>query len=349
MIRVPHGAQRLAQRFESQVCSIGVCSSLLALAICLTGTVAVAQTARAESLPIPAAGKEAVTVLALIDYQFQGCELLSEGITTRWDRMAGSPEHQEQRIRDWILQSHTGEMASLRKAGDLAEELLDQVQPKIRREAGASLRRMAEHTGRLCDLVAVPVAPFESFQLETLETVEKIEREERELGRLVLSDEKRMAEAITPYLPTVQMAAVEAEGQYMDFLETEKPKEPEGPTPAQLMQHWHDEIYAPATLPAKRALAAYLKAQRERNRGVGSACRDLSRALIPILRDTSNVFATVPDPAVIEPLRRAYAEMQALAVDCNAARVQRAQEHLDKTRFLLAEAAAVLAPYGIAP
>ena len=327
----------------------GLHSLFAVLVLCLTSWVAVAHDARAESLPLPAAGKEAATVLALLDYQFQGCEQLSEGISTRWNRMAGSPEHQEQRIRDWILQSHTGEMASFRKAGDLADALLDQVQPNIRREAGASLRRMAEHTGRLCDLVAVPVAPFQSFQLETSDTVEKIEREVRELGRLVLSDEKRMAEAITPYLPTIQMAAMEAEGQYMDFLEAEKPKEPEGPTPAQLMQHWHQELYTPATIPAKRALASYLKAQQERNRGVGSACRDLSRALIPILKDTSQVFAAAPDPAVVEPLRRAYAEMQALAVDCNAARVQHAQVHLEKTRGLLAEAATVLAPYGISP
>lgn len=324
-------------------------SSLVALAICLSGTVALAQSARAETLPLPAAGKEAVTVLGLLDYQFQGCEQLSRGISTRWDRMAGSPEHQEQRIRDWILQSHTGEMASYRKAGDLADDLLDEVQQKIRREAGASLRRMADHTGRLCDLVAVPVAPFESFQLETLEAVEKIERETRELGRLVLSDEERMAEAVAPYLPKIQMAAVQAEGQYQDFLDTEKPKEPEGPTPAQLMQHWHREVYTPATLPSKRALGSYLRAQQERNRSVGSACRDLSRALIPVLKDTSQVFSSAPDPKVVDPLRRAYAEMQALAVDCNAARLQRAQTHLNRTRGLLAEAAAVMAPYGIQP
>ena len=307
------------------------------------------QAALGASVPLPDAGKEAVTILALLDYQFEGCQQLSEGISTRWNRMAGTNEHQEQRIRDWILQSHTGEMASFRKAGDVADELLDQLQPKIRREAGASLRRMAEHSGRLCDLVAVPVAPFDSFQLEVLETVEKIEREVRELGRLVLSDDERKAEAIAPYLPGIQMAAVEAEGQYQDYLETEEPDEPEGPTLTQLMQHWHQEVYRPAVVPAKQALADYLRAQAERNRGVGSACRDLSRAVIPILKDSSQVFASAPDKKVVEPLRRAFVEMQALAVDCNAARVQQAQEHLVRTQGYLGEAAALLAPYGVKP
>ena len=287
--------------------------------------------------------------MALLDYQFEGCHQLSEGIVTRWDRMAGSNEHQEQRIRDWILQSHTGEMASFRKAGDAADELLDRLQPQIRREAGASLRRMAEHTGRLCDLVAVPVAPFSSFQLEILETVEKIEREVRELGRLVLSDEKRKAEAIAPYLPTIQMAAMDAEGEYQDFLEAEEPEEPKGPTKAQLMRHWHDETYTPAVLPAKRALGAYVSAQEKRNRGVGSACRDLSRAVIPLLNEKSRIFPSAPDPVVVEPLRRAYVEMQALAADCNAARVKRAQEHLEAAQHYLMEAARLLAPYGITP
>lgn len=321
---------------------------LLALFSAVLAASTAAQEARPTGPPIPAAGKEAITILALLDYQFEGCQGLSEGILTRWERMAGSDEHQEQRIRDWILQSHTGEMASFRKAGDAADELLDQLQPKIRREAGASLRRMAEHTSRLCDLVAVPVAPYTSFQLEVLDTVEKIEREIRELGRLVLSDDKRMAEAIAPYLPTIQMAAMEAEGQYMDFLEAEEPEEPKGPTKAQLMQHWHDEIYSPAALPAKRALAAYLKAQEERNRGVGSTCRDLSRAVVPILRD-NKVLPSLPDPSLVEPFRRVYTEMQELAADCNEARLQKAQEHLEKTRELLNELSVLLLPYGIKP
>jgi hypothetical protein len=264
--------------------------------------------------------------------------------------MAGSDEHQEQRIRDWILQSHTGEMASFRQAGDAADELLDRLQPKIRREAGASLRRMAEHTRRLCDLVAVPVAPFESFRLEVLETIEKIEREERELGRLILSDEKRKADAIAPYLPAIQMAAMEAEGQYQDFLEAEKPKkEEEGPTMTQLMQHWHETAYVPTVLPAKRALAAYLKAQQRRNSGVGSACRDLSRAVVPILREGSAVFTACPDPAAAEPLRQAFAAMQSLAVDCTAGRVQEAQAHLSVVQRKLGLASSLLAPYGITP
>lgn len=320
----------------------------LALLCTVAGGVAQAQDSRPSGPPLPGAGKEAITILALLDYQFDGCFQLSDAIVTRWDRMAGSDEHQQQRIRDWILQSHTGEMASFRKAGDEADELLDRLQPKIRREAGASLRRMAEHTGRLCDLVAVPVGPFESYRIETHETVEKIEREIRELGRLVLSDDERMAEAIAPYLPSIQMAAMDAEGEYQEFLEAEKPEEPEGPTMAQLMQHWHQEVYSPTVLPAKRALAAYLRAQQERNRGVGSACRDLSRAVIGVLRDET-VFTSAPDPAVAEPLRKAYSEMQALAVDCSAARLQRAQEHLDRTRGWLGEAAGILAPYGLQP
>lgn len=300
-------------------------------------------------LPIPASGKEAVTILALVDYQFDGCDRLSDAIITRWQRMAGSPEHQEQRIRDWILQSHTSEMAGYRKAGDLAEQLLDRIQTRVRGEARSSLRRMADHTRRLCDLSAVPVAPFESFQLDVVETAEKIEREVRELGRLVLSDQRRMSEAIAPYLPTIQTAAVQAEGEFLDFLESEKPKKPEGPTLEQLVQHWYHEVYLPVVIPSKKALRDYLRARDARARAVGTSCRDLSRAVIPVLRDGDRIFGSSPIREVEEPLRKAYVALQAMAADCSAGRIQRAQQHLDEATLRLRAAAAYLQPFGVSP
>lgn len=300
-------------------------------------------------LKIPSSGKEAITILALVDYQFEGCRQLSNAIITRWQRMAGSAGHQEQRIRDWILQSHTSEMAGYRKAGDVAEQLLDRIQTRVRSETRSSLRRMADHTRRLCDLSAVPVAPFEGFQLDVVETTEKIQREVRELGRLVLSDDRRMAEAISPYLPTIQMAAVQAEGEFLDFLESEKPEKPEGPTLEQLVQHWYHEVYLPVVIPAKKALRDYLRGREVRTRAVSTSCRDLSRAVIPVLRDGDRIFGSSPIREVEDPLRQAYVALQAMAADCSAGRIQRAQKHLDEATGRLRVAARLLQPYGVKP
>lgn len=302
----------------------------------------------AAETPAPPPGEAARTVLALLRHQADACHQIAEDVGGRWSRIQGSEESREERIRDWIVERKTAEMASARKAGDLAEELLGSVRSEASAEAVGALQRLARHARQLCDRTAHPVAPLSRFRDEIVELVHQVERVNRELGRLVLADEEALEAALEPYLGAIHGAGVQAEGEYRDFVESERPEET-GPTMKERMQQWHRTVYLPAVIPAKRALGAYLKAQSERGGRVGAACRDLTTALLPVIRNHREIFGSAPDPDVPEHLHRAYVSMQRMAIACSRGRVREAQEEMEDVQLRLRAAAGFLSPYGLTP
>lgn len=303
--------------------------------------------ASAEATTTPP-GDAPRAVLALLRHQAEACHQIAEDVGGRWSRMQGSEESREERIRDWIVERKTSEMASARKAGDLAEELLGSVHAEASAETVSALRRLARHASQLCDRAALPVAPLSSFRDGIVELVRQVERVERELGRLVLADEEALDAVLEPYLGAIHGAGVQAEGEYRDFVESERPAD-SGPTLKDRMHEWHRSVYLPAVIPAKRALAAYLKAESERGGRVGAACRDLTTAVLPVIRNHREIFGSAPDSEVHQHLHRAYVSMQRMAIACSRGRVREAQEEMKNVRLRLRAAAAFLSPYGLTP
>ncbi len=75
------------------------------------------------------------------------------------------------------------------------------------------------------------------------------------------------------------------------------------------MRAWHTQVYLPAVTPAKAAWGKYLAAREKLDsRGMSAACRELSQALIPLLRD--NTPFKSPEPKLEEPLRAIYVELR---------------------------------------
>ena len=67
--------------------------------------------------------------------------------------------------------------------------------------------------------------------------------------------------------------------------------------------------------PSKAAWGRYLAAREKLDsRGMNAACRELSQALIPLLRDPAPFKG--PDLKLEEPLRLAYVELRAMATHC---------------------------------
>ncbi|MEL7061278.1 MAG: hypothetical protein AAGN46_14745 [Acidobacteriota bacterium] len=322
-------------------------SRLRALALALLSSL-LAASAGAATSPDPPDGEWTVSATALLLHQQRICDRIAGRVLERWATLGGSTAEQERTMRDDVLERQISDLAAARAAGDLAARFVPRARSEAGAEAGASIERLTGLVRGLCDAVALPTAPRETFRRRLEDQMARIDRERDELGRLVVADDDRLEAALGPYLVPIEIAGLEAEGEYLDYLESLRPKD-RGPTIAEQMHTWHAQVYVPAVAPAKSALSEYLAARRTRNgRAMGRACRELASQLGPILQNRDRVF-TAPDRKVDDPLFFAYTELRGLAVQCTAGRTREVEEHWQKAQERLREANARLSQWGLRP
>ncbi len=309
----------------------------------------------AARLPEPEPGQAPQTVLAILDFNRNLCDELAGKVGDRWRRWGDSDSALE-RVRDYLIRHELSELASARAAGDITRTLLSRVRSEAGSETSASLERFTELVRDLCDTVAWPTGGREDFEGAVRRLLDRIESEEEELGGLVVVNEAEKRAALEPYLTPIQLAAVEAQSEYLDYLESIKPED-RAPTVPELMQAWHRR-YSAATAPTKQALGKVLAARNENDsRAMAGVCRELLAAVIPVLRDEKNFklpSRLVPASRgiafeVYEPLKTAYDEIRELAVNCSAGRSREVVNHLNEMQKQLQISARHLAKYSLAP
>ena len=296
-------------------------------------------------MPQPGKGQWAPTTLALLHYNRDLCDTIAGRVRERWASL-GDNGQGEKAIRDFVLNSSLSDLAAARAAADMAQSLLTGAREEAGQETGASLTRLAELGTSLCDTVALPTAPRKSFEDQIAGLLGRIDRESTELGRLLVVPQSTLDAALEPYLVPIQIAGIEAEGQYLDYLESIRPK-PQPPTQAELMAAWH-KGYAAKTEGVKRALGIFLAARQQNDSGqIRASCRQITAQIIPILRDKA-MFKT-PDPELDIPLREAYEEIRELANHCSAARFREVDKQIGRVQTYLGLSAQILGRYSLTP
>lgn len=304
--------------------------------------------ARGARIASPAEGQYAPTVLALLHHQRDICDSIAGSVLGYWARLGGGEEAREKAVRDMVLERRISELAAARTTSDLVERFLPRARDERGGETASSLERLSTLTRALCDTVALPTAPRAGFSDAVSEALDRIEREEEELGRLLVVPDDVLSASLAPYLIAIESSGLEAEGEYLQYLESIRPK-PQAPTMRDVMQTWHRDVYTPAVTPTKRSLAAYLKARRDSDsRGITTACRALAGDVATLLRSQETVFAA-PDEKVREPLHRAFIELRGLATQCNAARWRELDQHWTDAQAQLGRANERLARWGLQP
>ncbi|MEM9594458.1 MAG: hypothetical protein AAGD06_09350 [Acidobacteriota bacterium] len=310
--------------------------------------------------PDPPEGRWAATTLALLHHQKDLCDSIAGQVIGHWqgfgagtaqqgsaDGDAASLEGQEKAIRDYVLDTQLSDLAASRATADIIDRFLPRSRSETSGETSSALERLFGLEKSLCDTVALPTAPIEDFRSRIADILDRIERENEELGRLLVVPDEDLEAALEPYLMPIQLAGISAEGEYLEYLESIRPK-PKGPSTAERMAAWHRQVYGPAVAPSKTAFGGYLKARRANDgRALGRHCRDLSRATIALLR-RPEVFEA-PDEKVRAPLQQAYVEMRGLATHCTAGRYREVQEHFEDLQRNLSTAAERLSLYNLRP
>lgn len=322
--------------------------SAAALAAAVLALLGLAAAPLAADPPAPARDQMVPTAMSLIRFKRSGCDRIAGRVLDHWSKLGGSVEDQEERVRDYVLKSELSDLAASRAAADILAKLLPRVKSEVSGEAHGSMTRLDGAVTSLCDTVALPTGPLEAFRSKLSEILGKIDREETELGRLVVIPSSAALEAaIEPYLETIQLAGLAAESEYQQYLESLRPKARKA-TFNDLMRAWHTQVYLPAVTPSKAAWGKYLAARTKLDsRGMSAACRELSQALVPLLRDPS-VFKS-PEPKLEEPLRQIYVQLRVVAGHCtsgNAGQLNRAWADLDGKLKAASEA---LQRYGLQP
>lgn len=300
--------------------------------------------AAAARLPEPEPGQWARTTLALLRYNFELCDGIAGKIRSRWQRNDGP--NGESAIRDYVLQSALSDLAAARAAGDIIDRFLPRAKDEAGQETAASLGRLFELETSLCDAVALPTGTRADFDAKINQLLERIDLEEAELGRVLVLPDEVLKQALEPYLVPIQIAGVEAEGKYLDYLESIRPK-PKLPTQQELMVAWHRR-YSQEVATVKDALRRFLIGRQNNDAAVvRQSCREIAGAVIPVLR-SSELFKA-PDPSVEGPLRRSYVEVRVLATHCIAARFRETDQQIKEVQKYLGYAAQRLAPYSLEP
>ena len=316
--------------------------NLIGLLLCLPAAAA----AESEDLPELAAGQRDKTILALLDFNRVLCDGIAGKVIAHWQGLAGTPEAELEAVRQFVVNRELSDLAQSREAADIVESLLGDAGGGGGRETVAALERLQQLGVELCDTVAYPKESREHFEDELARILDRIEQEEAELGRLLVVPKAEREDALAPYLGRIQMAGVEAEGEYRDYLESLKPP-PRLPTQQELMEAWHLR-YSTAVQPTKQALAKYLAGRRANDvRMIGTACREISAAVIPLLRN-DRVFVA-PEEKLYQPLHRAFVEIKLLASECVAGHSREVEEHYGSMQTQLATASGLLAKFSLRP
>lgn len=309
----------------------------------------------AEPIPRPEPGDWAVSTLALLEFNRELCDRLAGQVIEKWRALGGEAEHQSS-VRQYVMDKALPDMAESRAAADIVDQFLPTAREEAGAETGSSLERLQEMGKDLCDLVALPRAPLESFEAQVLEILERIEREREELGRLLLVPTEELEATLRPYLNPIRLAGFEAQNEYLDYLESQK--EPERlPTHLELMQSWHQR-YTRGARPVKEALAHYFQARRDNdNREMSKACRDLSSAVVTMLRQEDLFKIPTPQKPIskgylqvtLEPLLDAYKAMRNMANECSAGKSREVVDELNTMQRKLEESSVVLDVFGLKP
>ncbi len=302
----------------------------------------------AAAPPDPNGDQVVPTVLSLVRFKHRSCDRIAGRVLDQWQKGGGSAEAQEERARDYVLHSELSDLAASRAAADFVARLLPKVKAAVNLETHGTMTRLDAAVTNLCDTVALPTGPFEQFRRRLGEILERIEREEAELGRLVVIPSAATLEAaIEPYLESIQLAGLAAESEYQEYLESLRPKAPKA-TFTDHMRAWHAQTYLPAVAPSKAAWGKYLQAREKLDsRGMSTACRELSQALIPLLRDPRPFKG--PEPKLEEPLRLIYVDLRSLATACTAGNSTQMNRHWAEFNARLQTASEALQRYGLQP
>lgn len=309
----------------------------------------------AIEIPEPEDGYWAPSALALLDHHRQLCDGIADKVVAHWQPL-GDAEGVERKIQDWVTDHSLSDLAAGREAGDIIGGLLPRARAETDTETAAALERLHELTNELCDTVALPLGPLEAFDGQISDLLGKIDREEDELGRLLVVPDDVLEQALAPYLKPIQLAAFEAEAEYLDYLESLRP-EPEGPTHRDLMVAWHQR-YTTASQPTKNALRDYLVARQDNDvRGMAAACREISSEVIPLLK--RDILFEIPIPQLpaskgykmelFDSLYQGYRQIRNIATHCLAGRSRETVEALQAMQEELGEAANYLSKFSLQP
>ncbi len=300
----------------------------------------------AADVPPPETGTAAVTTLAILRYNRELCDGIAGKLVVHWSGLGSSPEAQVATMRQLVVDRELSSLASARAASDLIESFLPQVREEVHAKTAAGIKRLHVLEAELCDTVAYPSGTQEQFEAELAAILDQIESEETELGRLLEAKEDALQSALGPYLEHVQIAGIEAEGEYRDYLDSLKPP-PRLPTPQELMEAWH-RGYTQAVLPTKKALSKYLRGRRDNDPVlIRTACREMLTSVILLLRD-DRVFQS-PVPQVGKPLRRAFVELKQMASECTTGRSREMEQHYREMQVQLSSASGLLAEFSLKP
>lgn len=300
--------------------------------------------ALAAEAPRPSEGRWAATTLALLHHNRGLCEQLADDVLGYWGGLGSG--NGEERVRDYVLHHSVSEIAEARAAGDLARRFLGGARSEVSLETGSSLERLSNLQGELCNLVALPTAPYTDYEASIRQLGERIDRERAELGRLLVVPETELRSALEPYLVPIQLAGVEAEGEFIDYLNSLK-KEPEPPTMAELMADWY-RVYQPAVAPVKAALGKFLRARKNGNRrALGESCREMVATVVPVLEHPK--VLEPPDTSLRRPLRRAYLFIQKVGGSCTGGNFKAVDQNLADMQRELQMASRGLAKYSLRP
>lgn len=322
----------------------------------LVTSIGFAASTAAVDIPQPQPGLYAPTALALLDYNHDLCAGIAETEITFWRSLSGDTEYQEERVRKRVTEVSLSDLAAGRAAADIIRDLLPRARSETDVETGASLRRLFDLDRELCDTVALPIGPREAFEEQVADILARVEREKEELGRLLVVPDADLAEMLEPYLKPIQLAGFEAEAEYLEYLEAQKPK-PRGPSHRDYMRGWHQK-YAVAVQPTKVALRDYFTARQKNDfKTMAKACRTISSEVIPLLKQRELFLIPMPQlPASkgykyveFEALLEAYKELRAMASDCSSGRSRETLEHLNAMQGKLAESAQFLQKFELAP
>ncbi len=323
-----------------------VTAVVAALAVTLAPLCAAQDDDESPGAAPPPTGWAAMTVLALLSYNREQCDGIAGKLVARWRGLSASPATQLETVRQWVVDRELSTLASARSASDLIVSFLPRVREEARRDVGDSLERLHASMTDLCDTVAFPNGSRETFESQMAAILDRIEREEAELGRMMPVAESDLKNALASYLGHIQLAGVEAEGEYRDYLDSLKPP-PEQPTFQERMEAWH-RGYARAVLPTKQALGKYLRGRQTNDSSlIRTSCREILGAVIPLQRD--DLALEAPLPAVVVPLRNAFRELQSMASECTAGRSREMEVHYREMQIQLAAAAEHLAEFSLKP
>lgn len=323
-----------------------------AVAVCLLASLIapVAAIGAELEVPSPPEGGWVDASLALLAYNRERCDRLANKILVFWRSLPPEAGRQvaenQKQIRERVIKEWLAELTEARTASDIVATFKPRALESVDAETAVVLDRLHTLQSRLCDQVAYPAGPMAGFVDRVTDVLLQIDTEARQLDVLLPVDQPTLDRAIAPYLETLQLAGVEAEGEMLHFLE--RPASSETVLTAEaLMAVWF-ERYQMAAEPAKDGLRLYIEARDSGDREkLRTSCETMASGSSSIL-DAAGIFH-LPDEDMERQLRRGYLHLQRLAAACLSGNFTRADRMLRRAEHHFAVTAAYLERFGYDP